>query len=229
MHDLRQDVVYGLRMLRKHPGFTTIAAASLALGIGANAAVLGAFDALILQGLPVPHADRLVAIQSVPLDNPSQLGGNSLADYAAFRDRSQAFDAIDASIRVAERCRRRRSRHSARAHRRVSSSRRDGCRCSASQPLLGRVFTEAESQPYAPTAVIVISHALLAAPIRRRSGNPQPADPRAGRCENDHRRDARRASGTRNRTSITGCRSMSGPQPDAGARLFGVRARLKPA
>src|SRR6185436_10044985 len=100
-HDLRQDIVYGVRILRKHPGFTTIAAASLALGIGANAAVLGAFDALIVQGLPVAHADRLVAIQRVPLDNPSQLGGNSLPDYAAFRDRSQAFDLIDASIRWA--------------------------------------------------------------------------------------------------------------------------------
>ena len=44
-HDLRQDIVYGVRMLRKQPGVSTIAALSLAIGIGANAAVLGAFDA----------------------------------------------------------------------------------------------------------------------------------------------------------------------------------------
>src|SRR6185436_14232782 len=98
-HDLRQDIVYGVRILRKHPGFTTIAAASLALGIGANAAALGAFDALILQGLPVPHAERLVAIQSVPLDNSPHPGGNALPAYAAFRDRSRAFEIIDASIK----------------------------------------------------------------------------------------------------------------------------------
>ena len=104
IHDLRQDIVYGLRILRKHPGFTTIAAGSLALGIGANAAVLGAFDALIVQGLPVPHADRLVAIQRVPLDNPSQPAGNSLPDYAAFRDRSRAFDTDRRLDQVGRRC-----------------------------------------------------------------------------------------------------------------------------
>jgi putative ABC transport system permease protein len=101
IHDLRQDIVYGLRILRKYPGFTLTAAGSLALGIGANAAVLGAFDALILQGLPVRHADRLVAIQRVPLEHSSQPVGNSLPDFAAFRDRSQPFDLIDASIRWA--------------------------------------------------------------------------------------------------------------------------------
>ena len=97
--DLRQDVVYGMRMLRKHPGLTTIAIVSLALGIGANTAVLGALDALFVQGLPVAASDRLVAIQVAPLDNPSQLRGVSLVDFAAYRDRSQSFDAIGVAIR----------------------------------------------------------------------------------------------------------------------------------
>src|SRR5262245_50562772 len=85
VQDLRQDVTYGLRMLRRQPGFTVIAAASLALGIGANAAVLGALDAIVLQGLPVAQADRLVAIQAAPLDNVSKPVGLSLAEYAGYR------------------------------------------------------------------------------------------------------------------------------------------------
>src|SRR5215471_14794728 len=66
MHDFRQDVTYGWRMLRKQRGLAIVAVISLALGIGANTAVLGAFDALFVQGLPVANADRLVAIQSAP-------------------------------------------------------------------------------------------------------------------------------------------------------------------
>src|SRR5438045_2398578 len=62
LHDFWQDLVYGLGMLRRNPGFTTIAVASLAIGIGANAAVLGVMDTLAGGGLPFPDADRLVLI-----------------------------------------------------------------------------------------------------------------------------------------------------------------------
>src|SRR5262249_25763804 len=56
--DFVQDVRYGLRMLRKNPGFTAVAAVSLALGIGANTAVLGVADAFLMGSLPIPNADR---------------------------------------------------------------------------------------------------------------------------------------------------------------------------
>lgn len=224
--DFRQDIVYGLRMLRKDPGFTTMAAASLALGIGANAAVLGAFDALVVRGLQVLHADRLVAIQRVPLGNPSQLAGNSLPDYAAYRDRSHAFDLVDASIKWEgdvgsddPAAPPERSRGQLVTPGWLSNLRID--------PLHGRVFTPAESEPSAPSRVVVISHGFW----QRRFG----ADPSIVN------REIRVQGATR---TVIGVMPADfryqepgidywlplyvGPQPDPGARLFSVRARLKP-
>jgi len=68
MLNLWQDLRYGLRMLLKNPAFSIIAIATLALGIGANTALFSVINGVLLNPLPYPQADRLIALYSKTVD-----------------------------------------------------------------------------------------------------------------------------------------------------------------
>jgi putative ABC transport system permease protein len=62
LSELHQDIGFAVRQLTRIPGFTAVAVITLALGIGATAAMFSALDAVVLRSLPFPDADRVVAI-----------------------------------------------------------------------------------------------------------------------------------------------------------------------
>jgi hypothetical protein len=91
LESVLRDVRYGLRQLRRNPGFTVAAAATLALGIGANTAIFTVVDATLLQHLPVADRDRLVYLQ-----REKNGGVFSYPMYTALRQGARAFEGVAA-------------------------------------------------------------------------------------------------------------------------------------
>jgi len=92
LESIGQDIRYGVRGLKRSPGFAVAAILMLALGIGANTAIFSLVRAVVLRPLPFPNPDRLVLIWDDFSANggPARVGP-SPADYVAWKERSRSF------------------------------------------------------------------------------------------------------------------------------------------
>ena len=92
---LLQDIRFGVRMMRRSPGFTAVAVLTLMLGIGANTAIFSVVNGVLLNPLPYPHAEQLITLHE---SKPNFKNGS--ISYPNFRDwqkGNRAFSAIAVS------------------------------------------------------------------------------------------------------------------------------------
>ena len=98
MHSFLQDLRYGLRSLVKHPGFAIVAVLTLALGVGANAAIFSVLRAVVLRDLPYHEADRIAVLwtKNIRQNLPD---GSSYLNFRDWEEQSTQFEAMAAYIR----------------------------------------------------------------------------------------------------------------------------------
>jgi predicted permease len=93
---LSQDLRYAIRALRKSPGFTAVALATLALGIGANTAIFSVVNAVLLRPLRFPDPGRLVAVYQTLPGKGVTTAGASYLNYSDLASRSRSFEQLGA-------------------------------------------------------------------------------------------------------------------------------------
>src|SRR5262249_47986624 len=95
---LWQDLRFATRMLLKNPGFTFVAALTLALGIGANTAIFTLMDAVLLKRLPVKQPEQLIELMTVSGDPGAKVYNSfSWQAFQQWRQRNQSLSGLIAS------------------------------------------------------------------------------------------------------------------------------------
>ena len=226
LEELRDDVKFAFRQLRRAPAFTLVAVLTLALGIGANSAIFALVDATLLRPLPYGDPDRLVTVW-------------------------ESTDATTRGLRVAaEHARLERAQPHVRDDRRLHAERRrhgDGrratatpkrCRGSGSPPASSTCWRQADRRPHVPAqttsssaaSVVVMSEAFWRDALQPRPVDRRPRDP-ARRHALYRRR--RRAEGLPDPRPHAACGRCGRSRQHAAARarrpiMLQVVGRMKP-
>src|ERR1700731_2276955 len=94
MSSLLSDLRHSLRVLTANPGFTGVAVAALALGMGANTAIFSVVNAVLLAPLPYPQSDRIMRIQRGFKGNNDGGGSVSIPKFMAWKKGNQTFESM---------------------------------------------------------------------------------------------------------------------------------------
>jgi len=148
------DLKFALRQLRKSPGFTLVAVLTLALGIGATAAIFGVVDGVVLKPLSYPHPEQLVSVEVSPIAVDPSLRGMAPEDYFIFREQNRTFQQIgiyaetdtDRDVNVTG------FAEPERVH--ALNVTHDVLSTLAVQPMIGRIFLPSDDSPGAPNTAI---------------------------------------------------------------------------
>src|SRR5690349_5533473 len=148
-----QDLIYGLRWLRKNPAFTVLAVLMLAVGIGVNTAMFSVINAVLLQPLPYPEPDRIVWMN----ESGAEVANRQVSypNFVDWRARNSVFESMSTfrgwSVNITGT-----DKPEALDARIVTA---DYFRVMRTTPLLGRDFTADDDKPGAPP-VTIISYAF---------------------------------------------------------------------
>src|SRR5882724_6784547 len=91
---LLQDIRYALRMLRKNPSFTVIAALTLAMGIGVNTAIFSVADAVLWKPVPLPEVDRVTMVLEQFNKHKDEWNVVAPATYLDWKSQNTVFESM---------------------------------------------------------------------------------------------------------------------------------------
>jgi putative ABC transport system permease protein len=149
LETIAQDLRYGLRGLRRSPGFSLVVALTLALGIGANTAIFSVVNAVLLRPLPYPAAERLVELGE---SDPKAEGISvTWVNYQHWRNENHSFEDM-AGFHTAHLTLTGRGEPLLGRAATVTSG---FFGLTGAQPLLGRVFGDADDRPGAPLTAVL--------------------------------------------------------------------------